>query len=194
MHVQGDIGGIGISRLRFQRSDAGPITAPDVNTAAAAVQKLFLAANAYIPSIINIVCMSTCDVYDAATGLVQGPITVGSLPATIVGEASGTYAAGVGARLNWKTATISGRRLLKGCTYYVPLAPAAFMTSGAVAAGVVTALDTAAAAYLSAMSTGNLVPVVWHRPKKGTQAGGLTGAITAYAASSTPAGLRSRRS
>jgi hypothetical protein len=192
-HMSGDIGGIGVSRFRFLGSSTTPSTA-DVAAAAAAVKGLFSAMASYLPQQIQWTCASTANVFDAATGLVQGPLVVSPLPTVVSGSLSGNYPAGVGARLTWKTGTIHGRRLIRGTWYLVPLASGGFQSTGAVGGGVVTGMANAASAYLSAMNTANLTPVVWHRPPPKTESGGVVAAITAYTVSSTPAGLRSRRS
>ena len=193
-HVQGDIGGIGVSRLRFVRQDAGTIMGADVNAAAAAARGLFNSIVGSLPSGVSWTCDPQCNVYDFATGLVQGPLVVSSLPAVITGGVSGNFTAGIGARINWKTSTLVGRRLLKGATYMIPLAFPAYSSSGAVGPGLITAANAGAAGYLTAMTTALLYPVVWHRPAKGTFTGGMTGIIHGGVTSAVPAGLRSRRS
>ena len=194
MHVQGDVGGIGVSRFRFVRSDDGPITPADAAAAGAAVHGLYSTSLNMFPSIVSLIIQAVVNTYDSGSGLIQGTVNMGTVPGAMVGTNSNSYGAGLGARLNWKTSTISGRRMLKGCSYWIPLCAAAFGTTGAVQPGQVTTMDTAAAGYLSAMATANLQAVIWHRPKKGATVGGLIGPITAHQASSTPAGLRSRRS
>jgi hypothetical protein len=193
-HVQGDIGGIGISRLRFTRQDAGSITGADVNAAMAASKGLFIAAGNNTPSVVSWVPQAQVNIYDVVTGLVQGPLVATSLPTSVVGSGGTAFGAGLGARMNWKTATLSGRRLLKGATFFVPMTSGSFSGSGAVASSVITSLNTAAATYLTAMTTATLYPVIWHRPPKGTHTGGVTGIVFAGTTSNVPAGLRSRRS
>jgi hypothetical protein len=100
----------------------------------------------------------------------------------------------VGARVNWKTSTLHGRRLIKGATFLVPLAGVGFGTDGSISPGLKSALDNGAASYLTAMTGATLYPVVWHRPAKGATSGGLDGIVFAGITSLTPAGLRSRRS
>lgn len=192
-HVQGDIGGIGVSRFRFTRQDAGNITGSDCNAAAAATRGVLAAATAYTPTAVSWTCQAQVNIYDSATGLVTGPLVISSIPTTVSGSASGNYGAGTGGRLNWKTSTLSGRRLLRGATFIVPFAAAGFAANGSVAAAAITAVNSAAATYLTAMTTAVLYPVVWHRPLKGTTAGGVTGIVYAGTLSATPAGLRSRR-
>lgn len=192
-HVQGDIGGVGVSRFTFVTQSSGAIVATDANAVAAAARALFNTMATNIPSGVSWTADPTCHVYDHITGLVQQPVVMTVIPAAVNGSGGNNWAAGVGARINWKTATLSGRRLIKGATFLAPLASTSFGSSGSVTAGTVTALNTAVATYLAALTTANLNPAVWHRPKKGTQAGGLAGIVFGGVASSTPASLRSRR-
>lgn len=193
-HVTGDIGGAGVSRFRFTRQDAADITGADVHAAAVASQNIFGAAASSTPSSCTWTCFNECNIYDAATGVVQGPLPVSTPPAAIPGTGTGNYTAGAGARINWRTSTLVGRRLLRGATFVVPLSQNAYTSLGAISASFVTALGTGAATYLTAMTTAVLYPVVWHRPLKGTTVGGMTGTIFAGNVSTVPAGLRSRRS
>lgn len=192
-HVAGDIGGVGVSRFRFTRQDAGPITGADVNAAAAASHGLFVAAAPYIPTVISWTCQSVCNVYDVATGLVQGPLPVTSVPTTVPGSGGVNFSAGTGGRVNWKTSTLRGRRLMRGTTYLVPLSSAAFTTTGGIGNTVANPISTAATAYLTALTTATLYGVVWHRPLKGQSSGGQTGILYAGLLSNTPSTLRSRR-
>jgi hypothetical protein len=192
-NVQGDIGGVGISRFWFAPQTPGNVTGSQVNAAAAAARALLFAAAAYIPTPVTWTCNAQSNVYDPASGLVQGPLVVSSLPATVTGTGGNTFAAGVGARINWKTSTLSGRRLVRGALFLAPLASSGFSSAGAVANPVVTALNAAVATYLSALTTASLYPIVWHRPAKGTFTGGLQAIVFAGVCSSVPASLRSRR-
>jgi hypothetical protein len=140
------------------------------------------------------VCSPLANVYDSSSGLVQGPLTVTSLPATVTGSASGSYGGGTGCRINWKTSTLNGRRLLRGATYFVPMGNNAYTGQGGISPVIAGNLTAAATTYLTAMTTALLYPVVWHRPPKKTFTGGVYGIVTAGVCSTTPAGLRSRRS
>lgn len=192
-HVQGDIGGTGVSRFRFTRQDAVSISGADCNVVAAAARAMLFALAAYIPTGITWTAVPQVNIYDSATGLVQGPLVISSLPATVTGSAGVAFGAGLGARINWKTSALSGRRLLKGATFVVPLGPGAYSSSGAVTSTVVAAANTAAATYLNALTSATLYPVIWHRPAKGAHTGGVTGIVFAGITSAVPAGLRSRR-
>jgi hypothetical protein len=149
---------------------------------------------AQLPSNITWSCEPLVNIYDSGTGLVQGPLTVTALPANVSGTPSGSYGGGTGVRINWKTSTLQGRRLIRGSTYLVPLANTAYSGQGGITASIAANLTAACTTYLTAMTTAALYPVIWHRPLKGTFVGGTYGIITAGVASVIPASLRSRRS
>lgn len=192
-YLQGDIGGKGVSRFRFLRNDGASFTVADCNAAGAAVRGMYNAISLW-PTALSISFEPAVEIFDTNSALVNGFITMTTVPGTVTGSQASAYAAGVGARINWKTSTIVGRRLLRGATYMIPLASGAFSSSGAVSSAITSSLSSAGNAYLAAMAAANLVPVVWHRPSKGFTTGGLAGNITAVQVPSTPSGLRSRRS
>jgi hypothetical protein len=191
-HVAGDIGGTGVSRFRFI-SSSGTIVQADVNAAAAATRSLLNSMVAYYPNAIAWTCQPQVDVYDVSTGLVQVPWSITAIPAGIVGTGGASWSAGTGGRINWRTSVVNGRRLMRGATFLVPFSTAAFGTTGAVAGGTVAACQAGIVSYLNAIAAANLLAAVWHRPPKGTFAGGVTGPIFAGSLSTTPSSLRSRR-
>lgn len=193
-HVSGDIGGLGISRFRFVTQTSGTIVQTDANAVAAAVRLFLNPLASNIPSTVTWTCDPVCKVYDHITGLVLPPVPITTVPAPVVGSSSAAHGAGLGLRVNWKTDTVSGRRLIKGATFVVPLASGAYQSDGSIFGTVITTANNAAAAYLAAVTTANCNPVIWHRPPKGATSGGLTGVTFAGQGSTTPAGLRSRRS
>jgi hypothetical protein len=192
-HVSGDVGGVGISRFRFIRQDSGTITGADAHAAAVACQNVLGAGTQWLPTGVTWVCQPEVPIYDAQTGLVQGPLVLGTLPPSVVGGASGAYPAGTGARINWRTSTLHGRRMLKGATFYVPLAGTAYAAGGDISSAVITQINTGPVNYLTAMAAAALEPVVWHRPLKGQTSGGVTGITYSGICSPVPASLRSRR-
>lgn len=193
VHVIGDIGGVGISRFRFIRNDAGVLTVADCNAAGAAVRSMYNSSNNF-PTGVQVQVQATVEQFDIGTGLVQPSLVMSSIPAAVVGSVAGNYGAGVGARINWKTATVVGRRMLRGATFMVPYGNTAFSGNGAVNGTAVGVVTSAAQAYIAAMATANLVPVIWHRPTAESPSGGVVGPVTGAACPTTPAGLRSRRS
>jgi hypothetical protein len=193
-HVAGDIGGVGVSRFWFVRQDAASITGSNANAAAAASRLVLNGAAGVIPSPITWTCDPQVNIYESTSGLVQGPLVLSSVPAAVAGSGGSNFPAGTGARVNWKTATLQGRRLIRGAVFIVPLAGVAFGANGSLQATQVSNINAGAASYLTAMTTALLYPVVWHRPAKATFTGGTYGIVFAGITSSTPAGLRSRRS
>lgn len=192
--IAGDVGGTGISRFRFIRDDAGVPQPSDANAAGAAVKGLYTAIASVMPLTITAAVQSTCEMFDIGSGLVEGSLAMTTTPTAVTGTGSGGYAAGTGARVNWRTNTISGRRMLRGATYLVPMSSNAFTTTGGFVASTKTAVNSGAAAYIAAMVTAHLVPVVWHRPPAHTTTGGKTGPIVSGTIGNAASGLRSRRS
>lgn len=193
VHIQGDIGGAGISRWRFTRNDATFLTVADATAAGAAVRAFYNSSNSF-PTGVSAAVDPAVEFFDIVSALVQGTLTMSATPAPVVGSTGGNYGAGLGVRVNWKTNQTLGRRLMRGATFMIPYASAAFSSGGAVNSTVISNMIAAGNAYITAMLAANLTPVVWHRPAKGTTVGGLAGTINALAVSSTPSGLRSRRS
>lgn len=192
VRFSGDVGGIGLSRFRFIRNDAGVTTVADCNAAGAAV-RAFLGTLSYWPTGLSVAVQAQVPMYDIGSALVQGYLTMTSIPSNIAGSSSGSYGAGLGLRVNWKTNTISGRRMLKGASYLVPVSSGAFSGNGGVNSVIANQMTGAATTYINAMTTANLVPVIWHRPLVGETSGGIVGVITSGITSLTPSGLRSRR-
>jgi hypothetical protein len=194
INVSGDIGGIGVSRLRFVRQDAASITGVDCNAAAAAAMAMVNSMKTYIPTFVTWALNPEVHLYDIASGLVAPPLSVTTVPGSVTGVGGSTAIAGIGARLNWHTSTMVGRRILRGAFFWVPLASGMASSTGAVSGSVQTAVNGSSATYVNAMTTAMLYPVVWHRPAKGASTGGMMGIITSGSCSAVPAGLRSRRS
>lgn len=192
--ISGDVGGRGISRFRFVNAAGSVPSASDCNTAGAAVRQLYFAMASYIPSDITVAVQGLVNCYDEVSGLVVGPVSMTTVPGAVAGSGAGNYAAGMGMRINWKTNVISGRRLIKGATFMIPLASSAFQANGAPATAASNSLQAAATAYIAALNGVTVQAVVWHRPPKGTHAGGATGPLQAATISGMASGLRSRRS
>lgn len=193
MSPQGDIGGIGVSRWWFERSDHAAPGNSDCNNAAGAVAAFYNAIKAYIPQAVSIVSPDACEVFDVATGAPTAITAITSVPSAVVGSDSLHYGAGLGARMNLFTGQVIGRRFLRGAIMLVPLGGAAFgNTNGAVVSGAMTTIVAAWATLGSTTAADNIAHEVWHRPVAKT--GGIAYNVTAVSVSPTPAGLRSRRS
>lgn len=191
--VNGDIGQQGVSRFRFMRQDAAAITVADCNAAAAASQFIPGEASTWTPSDVTWSCNPEVEIYDMASGLVQPPLVIGVVPTAIPGAMAGNYAGGNGARINWRTMTIKGRRFIRGATYVVPLAGTAFSGNGSLSSGFVTGMTGSANTMLTHFAAAALDFVVWSRPLKGATVGGVAGIVITGTVPTRPATLRSRR-
>lgn len=115
----------------------------------------------------------------------------------MAGSNTGDYAGGVGATIRWETGAVAHGHAVRGRTYMVPLANAAFDTDGTLKASeralLQSSADTTIAAYGAAWK-------VWHRPKTvatpGPNGGTHIGSAYTITAATIPdkaAMLRSRR-
>lgn len=193
VNVQGDLGGTGISRFHVKRIDETMPSPADSSAAAAAVHAFYSAINQFIPASTQWVFPTSVQLVDEATSELQGYMNVPVVPATVTGTASGSYPAGNGARVDWLTATIRNRRLMRAATFVVPLGSNAYTGTGGVSSVVGASISGAATSLLGAMLTANLTLLAYHRPAKGTFTGGLSATVTANRVPLTPATLRSRR-
>lgn len=191
--ITGDVGGKGISRFRFETNTGAPPLPADCNSVGAALRAFYFSMAGWLPTVCSVAVQGLVNVYDETTGLVSSPVQMSTVPGPVSGGGAGNYAAGMGLRVNWKTNVIVGRRLIKGSTFMVPLVSSAFTANGSPASSVTATLASAAATYISSTTGANTVPVIWHRPPKGTHAGGAAGHVVGSVVGTTPAGLRSRR-
>lgn len=193
-NVAGDVGNQGISRMHFVRQDAATVLPADVAAAAAAWRAYWNALTLYMPNDITWSWQPTAAVIESTSAIIQAYLQVSPLPPPVSSATSGTYAAGSGARLTWKTNTVHGRRFMRAATYLIPLAGGAYTSLGAIAPSLVTALQTNGTTFLAALNTAALSMVSYHRPAKGLSTGGAYGPVVALQVSTTVSALRSRRS
>jgi hypothetical protein len=194
VQLSGDIGGVGVSKFHWQRKDATTPLQADCDSAGAALRALYNACIGVFPSAMSYQVLTEVPLFDVASALVSGILVMSSTPAVVTGGGGLDYAAGTGARINWKTTSIHNRRYLRGATFMVPLVAGAYTGQGAVAGATITTIQSAAATFLTALDTANLELIAWHRPAKGATTGGAAGLVFTGQVPSTPAGLRSRRS
>lgn len=155
----------------------------------------YTAMAGFTPQSITFAFPTFVEVKDVDSGAPTSNVVLTVTPANVVGGDGAVYAAGVGARVNWKTSTIKNRRFIRGATYYVPMGGTSYNhLDGAILPTPQGDLATAAAAYLNAMTAAGLSAVIYSRPKLHTVTGGSVGAITSFGVPNTPCGVRSRRS
>lgn len=117
------------------------------------------------------------DVINDTDGVLTGSWTA-SEPDSVVGIATGVYAAPAGASIAWLTETILDGRRIKGRTYVVPMATGQYQSDGSLDSTQLGNLRTQAAALVTD-GAGDFV--VWHRPRAARAAVGSRPAVTARA-------------
>lgn len=176
--------GRAVNVLHFSASDN---VAPPVAAIRAAYQNL----NVGIPTGVTITVPATGDVIDDTTGNLTGvwtaPTTTG-----VLGTASASCPAGVGACVGWTTGGIvsgkKGPRKLRGRTFIVPLSQAVFDIDGTLAPAMMTALGAFADAL---QASGPLA--VWHRPSSSVATDGNSYGVIQNRVRDKVAFLSSRR-
>ena len=103
-------------------------------------------------------------VLNTTTGVLEEVLSV-TPPAQVVGNASAPeYSAVSGGRVDWLTEAIVGTRRLRGRTFIVPTAWNTYDAVGTLTSSAVTALATAASAYLDdGAGPAEVKPSVWSR-------------------------------
>lgn len=154
----GSVAGLAANVLHY----AGDVGAPNSGLIKAAYD----AVKANLPNNVTVTIPNTGDVIEDTTGeLLDVWTSTGG--GTVTGTASPAQAAGVGACITWRTGGIINGRKLRGRTFLVPYAAAAYDQDGTLTANGKTFTDAFATAM---MASGPLA--VWHRP---TTPGGSDG-------------------
>jgi len=161
--------------------------------------QFWLAVRDIMPSACTITVANEGDIFDHATGVISGAWISGA-PTVLPGLVAGSYAAPVGAVVNWQTGVVLGGRRLRGRTFIVPLGGGQFAVDGSLAEGPRNILRDAAAALVTA-SAGNMI--VWRRNRVAKAAtatrpaveerGGAEGDVIGSRVPDLAAVLRSRR-
>lgn len=154
-----------------------------------AVGAFFQALDNLIPSTVTITFDSEVRQLNDASGVLEDVEAV-TPPTAVNGIATGAYAAGAGARVDWRTSVIINGRRVIGRTFIVPIIGSSFESNGTIVAASLADLQAAADAYLASF-TSIVGAVVWHRPV--AQAGGQSAPIQSAVAVDKSALLRSRR-
>lgn len=133
-----------------------PSSAPSLSGLTA----FFTAIKALVPSAMSWNIPNSGDTIDMATGELVGG-WLGSGGGTVTGTGgSGTYAAGVGARIQWNTLGIVDGRRVRGATFIAPILGSNFDSQGTIASASLTTLQTAA----SALAASGVAWGIWSRP------------------------------
>lgn len=152
-----------------------------------AVKTFFSSCSNFIANGITWTIPANGDTIDDTTGHLTGAWTNGTDQTTTSGT-SGSFAAGVGMLVRWKTGSIYHNRRIQGRTFLLPVASNLYEADGTILNSQITLAQNAANAYVA---TPNIFPVVWSRPgKKGP---GSSFGINSAQAMDKVAVLRSRR-
>lgn len=153
----------GPSVSTFHFSDFG--AEPDA-TVAAAVKALFEVAADFIPNDVTISYASEFTKIDTATGVLTDAVSI-TAPSGTTGGGAGTWAAGAGFRLQWRTGVIRNGYRVRGATFFVPSTSNAFQAGGQVSATVANAMEPAGQAFLTALFNASIPLVIYSRPRSG---------------------------
>lgn len=114
--------------------------------------------------------------------------------AAVTGDQSTAYPAPAGAAVTWNTSTVVRGRRLKGRSFIVPMAQAAFDSSGTLSSATVTNHLAAGAALIAGAAALSSPLVVWSRPgPEEDPFPGTHGVVTGVTVRDKVAVLRSRR-
>jgi hypothetical protein len=170
----------------------GNLDETQTDAAAAGIKTFLEAIKGYIAAVCTLTFIPTVQIIAEGDGSLAEQRNIATVPANVVGGSSGNFAAAGGACITWRTNTSTGRRLLQGRTFIVPIGGLAMQSDGTLATTAVNGLVNAGNAYVARVSMGTPGrPVVWHRPKGG--ASGLSAQITNCTVADKVAVLRSRR-
>lgn len=178
-------GAPGYSNFYFAAFGAGD----EVDLEVARVRALFNTLPTYLPAGVSVRVLQEAAILDESTGELLGYSQATTQPSQVTGTGIGSWSAASGAVLTWNTETIARGRRLRGRTFLVPLAVAAYDTSGTLAQAFMTAATNGASALIGD-GTGPQA-VIWSRPRGG--AGGSAGPITSSRVADRVSVLRSRR-
>lgn len=189
--------GTAYSVLHFGSNGIVDPTDTDASNSVGATRTFFEACKAYLPSPVIIDYMTDVEVIDIATGNLKGVVSAASVAATTGGaSASANWVAPAGACITWSTAglrTVNSKpRRVRGRTFIVPLASVAYDANGNLAAGAITAFNTAATGLRGNFN--NQEFGIYGRPGPGGAPAGVYHKVTGHRLTDQAAVLRSRRS
>ncbi len=171
--------GPGLSTFYSDPANGSPVLAPLVS--------FFTAIRSFFPVGITWTIPDGGDLLNPADGTLTGTWSE-SGGAQVTSSGAAAFAAGVGARVVWRTSAIRGGRRVRGSTFLVPLISSQYEANGTIGNTALTTMETAAQTLLSA--TGGALQV-WSRPRPG-----LAGAMVPIQSAVMPdqvSWLRSRR-
>jgi len=140
-----------------------------------------------IPAGTSIFVPSSGDLIEDSDGSLAGTWS-NSSGGTVACTGAGSWPAGTGARVVWRTNGIRNRRRVIGSPFIAPLVAAAFESNGTIAPASLTTLRTAA----TALAAGGRL-LVWSRPTTVAAADGASNSVLNATVPDQVTSLRSRR-
>jgi hypothetical protein len=186
----GFIGAPGYTNLYFTEFTEGGYT-QDIADACVAKASTFAGSlRDFLPTAVTIGVNPTVEIVQTDTGDLVGffsttPTNQG------VGALGGTYSAASGACISWGTNGVRNSRRVRGRTFIVPLANAAYESNGTLAAATLTALTAYANNLKGTGGTGDFG--IWGRPTSKTATDGVWYPAETVSIKDKAAVLRSRR-
>lgn len=158
----------------------------DVATAVASVHTFWTDLAMRFPVDVHIQVENAGDIIEDTNGHLTGAWSADAV-AIVNGSSDDSYAAPVGAVVDWNTETIAHNRRLRGRTFLVPLSSVEYQNDGSLENAARTSIQAAAQALIDSQSASF---VIWHR---GTGDDGSNGLVTSCLVPDMCAVLRSRR-
>jgi hypothetical protein len=184
----GFTGAPGYSVLHFR--EFGEPSGTEAAAAVGRVRLFFDDIKTWLPAAVSVLVEPEVEVIEDTTGELMDSLSVTPVLA-VPGLASGNFSAATGAVVNWRTSGIRNGRRVRGRTFLVPLAAAAFSTGGQLSTSSVNQIVTAA----TKLSDGTLGPdlMVYGRPTNAAAADGVAFVVSSVSVPATGAILTSRR-
>lgn len=154
------------------------------------VNAYYTAMLKYLPPSVSVDVPSSGDTIDSATGNIVGTWSHAGGAHLLGTCAVSTYAAGVGARVVWNTLGRTNNRLVRGSTFFVPLASNQYETDGSIVGATNGDFKFRSDTLITAQS-GSLH--IWSRPSSAGASDGHTNSAVNASAPDKVSWLRSRR-
>lgn len=193
----GTSGGPGVTQIALLGAAGGTWNPGGEQAAVNAMRAFWDSIKTILPNELTLTVSPVVDWYDRETGELQGSNVAPTAPAVVIGTGTGSYAGGAGLKVAWETGQVRDGRRVRGASYIVPCDIVAFNNLGQTATGVRTTVNTAAAALITAFTSGGSSMAVWSRPRDASATlparAGAAYQVTQGICSSKSAILRGRR-
>lgn len=193
----GTSGGPGLTQLAIREPSGVFATEASTQACVNAVRTFWDSIKGNLPNEILLTVQPTVDWYSEVDGVLQGSITVPTVPTSIGGTDVNQFSMASGMKCNLHTGVIRHGRRVRGSFYVVPAALGTFTTSGTIASGVRTSVNTAMATMRTSINASGLEWCVWSREREATATkpyrAGATAAVTIAETNEKAAILRGRR-